>query len=714
MRNLFLSTVCGFALLAFCGAPCAQDSFRLDGAQVPGFWQPGWAGVVVGDFDGDGRDDVAFTGVQSTPSNSDGEGPDAGIILIVGYDATRSSYRVAQSLISDLPRLVGLAKDGSAIAGLVAVSRDGILVHYAGRPLQLVSHVALGRPVETMRVGDVDGDGRIDVVVSDATTELAAYDLATGALERTYEGRFASSIELAQLDADAALEIILAGTPGYVVDGATNATDWRDAGGFGPLLASGRILADHREGFIAAQDWDYLTAYQGQPYSSIWSLKSKTNGGVDMADLDGDGIDEILYSGDYTSGFVVLDALTQAALLQMVVAPHRHSGAARMRGDGTWQFAFGEGLNTAGGDTTEIFSSQGTVEFARNQESAPFLVAPTADLDGDGVDDGAWASTYFGGPYNGGHMHVYDPVSGVEHWQHGLLSNGADVLYNSLTAITVAERGDGQRADMVIAEVGLFLDVILDVIDGASGDTRQFAVESSFTYAIDHLAMVDGDTHKNILALGSNGAVQLGLFDGSDLHEIWFKTLDSSLGERTNDVQPLSNGSGQSTYLLSMPNALVAYDLSAREVSWSQPIAAASAATLHRADGTALVGVLDTAGHLRLLSIDGATALADFAIGASEAGALRDLPDSPGEAVACVDRRIVLVDIDAESVIAQSPWVGALACDKGNITLQSLPQSGKTRIRAGSLAGVFDLDLAGPEIFYDGFENKNRPESSLK
>jgi hypothetical protein len=104
-----------------------------------------------------------------------------------------------------------------------------------------------------------------------------------------------------------------------------------------------------------------------------------------------------------------------------------------------------------------------------------------------------------------------------------------------------------------------------------------------------------------------------------------------------------------------------------------------------------------------LLTIDGMTTLADFSIGESEPGTVREIAGAPGKAVACIDRRIVELDLDAQTIAAQSPWIGGLACAIGNLVL-SAAQGGKTHIRLGSLAGVFDLDLAGPQIFSDGFD----------
>lgn len=691
--------LCAVALGA-CGEAAAQWAFRSTGAQIPGLREPGGAGLVVADFDGDGRDDVAFAGWQGPTPYPMPYQPQPGFVAIVGYDAARAGYRLKQALVADLQRPAGLASDGAAEPGLVLVSRDGVLAHYVGRPLALLSRFELGRPVQSMRVGDVDGDGRVEVVVADTTAGLAAYDLATGALVRTYAGRFAASIELAQLDADPALEIILAGTPGVVVDGATNATDWRDAGGFGELLAAGRLFTDGREGFVAAGR--YLSAYRGAPYSPLWSLETSSNG-VDTADIDGDGVAEILHSGNYR--FTVLDALTQTVRLQAPHEPIGHMGAARMRDTAAWQFAFGTGLSGWTGSTiATVISAQGEVEFALHAEVPPFRVAAEADVDvdGDGVPDAVWISAETNAGYAGGDIHVVDPATGAERWRVRLPYSASD-----LSAVLVAPLRASAPADIVVAGHSNYGEGVLYVIDGVTRQERLSNFNTGFSAPIDQLALVAAAGAPRILAAARGTPIQLGLYDGSDLHALWTQPLLAAYGDAVNDLQPLS-AAGPEVYLLSTPTVLLAFHLGERRVLWSRMGSTASAGLLYLADGTPVIGRLGASGNLQLLSLDGTTLLADFPLGDGEPGAVRGLADAPGKAVACIDRRIVLVDLDARAVTAQSPWIGSNACDKGSLVLA--PSRGnRMRVRASSVIGVFDLDLAGPVIFGDGFDGPQEP-----
>jgi hypothetical protein len=379
-------------------------------------------------------------------------------------------------------------------------------------------------------------------------------------------------------------------------------------------------------------------------------------------------------------------------------------GAARMQGTPAWQFAFGESLNYSGGDTAEIISEEGDIEFALHEESAPFAIAGADDVDGDGAADAVWISTYSDARYDGGKIHVYDPATGVERWQSHLLVGGVEFIYEGLAAATVARLRASAPADIVVADVAPFTGAEIRIVDGSTRQVTLSNTDTGLDGTINRLAIVDGSNGPQILATANGSAIGVGLYDGSDLHTLWTETLDASFGEGINDLQPLTPDAGAQVFLLAAPNALVAYDIGARGVAWSRPGPVASAAVLHLSDGTPVIGALGETGYLELLSIDGMTMLAKFSIGNSEPGAVREIPGAPGKAVACIDRRIVELDLDAQTIAAQSPWVGGLACAHGNLAL-SAAQGGKTHIRAGSLAGVFDLDLAGPRIFGDGFDD---------
>lgn len=672
---------------------------RVDAQHVPGFLNPTVAGAIAADFEGIGRDDIAITGMQRPGLNSVMPGEaHSGFVAILHFDMQSQTYALVQTLITDDADIAGIALDPTSNAGpgLVVVSQAGALTRYSGWPLQLVSRVSLNQSVSGMQVGDVDGNGRPDVVVTHPVSGLAAYDLVTGALERAYAGRAGNSLALAQLDADPALEIVLSGTPGYVIDGAANAVDWQYAGGIGDVLAAGMVLADGTQGFTAAQD-RYLSTFRGTPYSPIWSLDGRYTA-VDFAAIDGS---PRLLLGSRDGVLEILDPVTQAVQASLVADPAGHLAAGHLEGTTALQIVSSSGIMSSASDRIQVNGSDGGLRFSLEDEDGPFVVAAHGDVDGDGHADGVWASYYSASLYEGGYLHIYDPITGAERSRARLTNADGDILWlHAFTALALTPAAGRMN---IVAAAENFRTPELCLIDGRN--QRMIVQNASTPFGqqrpINQLVALDND----VLAAVSDSVIEMARFSGTDLHAIWHRTLSSAYGTTLNDLSlarlagPLSNDA-----LLATSSALLAYDLDAQSVLWSTTMPTASAAVLKRGDGTPVVGALGMDGHLRLLSLDGANSLSDIAVGTNEAQALAPVPNMPGIALACIDRRVAVVDIDAGSVLQTSPWIGGLACNRGNLAVMSTPAGGLSHIVAGSIVGAFDLTLATDAIFGNGFD----------
>ena len=277
--------VCFWAALAACGGGGGG------GVLIPPFWSEG--SVVVEDFDGDGRVDVAIaaayisgspphpgyirvyrqatSGVFDAPVDySIGPDPwglsagdvngDGRLDLIAATPATvapqvnvvgdsggvsvlRQNAAVPGSFDPSQWIFTGGAANDAAIAQLTndrradVVVADGVLVN--GRALLLAQDTALpgaflqplsllagsGRGSDDLAVGDVNGDGRSDIVLAAYDVVAVFYQSAGGGYDPVLTlaaGKRVSGVALTDLDGDGRTDIVVANA-GNAPDGGTGA-----------------------------------------------------------------------------------------------------------------------------------------------------------------------------------------------------------------------------------------------------------------------------------------------------------------------------------------------------------------------------------------------------------------------------------------------------------------------------------------------------------
>lgn len=313
MKRCVLGTCIAAASMAACvakaGVPSLEEAPRL----IPGMYLPGFGGFAVADFDGDGREDIAV------PASNG-----AALFQIIGSTAEGITRKQAEILPG--PGVVRLVSHriGGAWHLFAMGNVDHVLRDYSGWPLTLVRSIPLaldGFPA--LAIGDVDADGTDEVIAVDGDTGdyVRAYDLDSGLLKWSIPHDGARNVRLAQLDADAALEIVLDGATIRVIDGATHADDWsHDDGHYtwgietGHFLDAGTQIAAEREGGAV------LSVFKTSPYSAAWDVQNAWS--IDefaAGDLDGDGFDEIASGESQWGSIKVHDGRTHEIRLSL---PH--------------------------------------------------------------------------------------------------------------------------------------------------------------------------------------------------------------------------------------------------------------------------------------------------------------------------------------------------------------------------------------------------------
>lgn len=463
----------------------------------------------------------------------------------------------------------------AAVTGIPGVSSD--LVYFAIAPLRIASTVRLQGPLSSPVIADLDANGDFEAVGFASNGIVTAYDAATGALEWT-AGAAGGPLAVAQLDGDAALEIIVPGTPGRVLDGATRSVDFEYAEGFGNggtflPVAAGNLDGDPQGEFVVLGGAG-VQVFESNPIRYSHEIANPEGARrIGLADIDRDGVAEILVP-DRQFGELSAHRASDGAVLSEV--PNPGSGnivgfiAADLDGIGRAEYMI-SGDGPAGSEDylaigrLDPVHVQFDIERARNSD--PRLVA-VADVDADGADDYvAW---------NGSEVHIVDRPTAALKWR-GRHPEGFGI--SPEVGVAVGQLDADPQLELVIGNLGRYA-----VVDGASfqqqgdsGDLLPLGVNAIRRLAI---ADVDADGDQDIVATHDD---RFTAFEGRSHSVLW---QGPSAGGTVNDVQVGEfDGDPAPEVLVATDANATAYDAGTRLTQWRFD---GRAVWLDRANGSAV------------------------------------------------------------------------------------------------------------------------------
>jgi hypothetical protein len=291
-------------------------------------WYP--TAIAFGDFDGDKRTDVAV-GYDATMSVQNGlsgaaGGAAAGTIVTFTADGDGNLAKTATYAPAGLRVVSSLATgdiDGDGALDLVATDGDVQLFTNTGAKGLLAATpqtYSVGAIAGGASVGDVNGDKRLDVVVGTTNGDRSMSGFAV--LQGSAGGMFVGSqypvgdsvgpIVLGDLDGDGHLDVAMSGISGIHVlmnDGL---------GAYGPAktylapvagsLALGDVNGDtHLDLALSAQDGISMLLNIGNGAFAV-AKKISDQGGFALGDLDGDGdLDLVASYGDCSAVAILLN-----------------------------------------------------------------------------------------------------------------------------------------------------------------------------------------------------------------------------------------------------------------------------------------------------------------------------------------------------------------------------------------------------------------------
>ncbi len=553
------------------------------------------------------------------------------------------------------------------------MTRDGTALVFSGWPLAEEYRFAVAGAAVAAAIGDVDADGNDELLVL-TQNGVHAYSMASGAALWSHAITTGSDIALAQLDADPALEIVITGSNvGIVLDGATRATEWSYADGFGQRLATGVFTAGGMTQWVGAKGWYWFSIFGSSPWSRLWDYATQSDiGAIATGDLDGAGIDSILY-GDSQWGKVHI--INPATHQERFSIPYdgfsvRAIAIANLLGGNNPQIGFlSASTATDGGLFTLASAATGGTVWQFESVGGPYRVTAVGDVDGDGADEIVAATG--GSQYNLG-VSVYDFVTGQRKWQSPPPApNADDPFYMLVRRIKLVPRANAPGMNIVLAGSGTYYGKAV-VIDGVDKHViRQighYQTPSIPDRVITGIGMLDFD-HDGVddfvfatapSTTATSGA-KLFVVSGTSEQILWESIAMGSGFSDINDVLviPPQTAGAASELVAVLPGSLRAYNSQTLLLDWVIPATNTGAAYI--ADGVAGPEFVTWQTNGAVTFYDAATQayLRAFSL-ASPLSALTVLQGGEGSLLAAADNRLELVAGNDGSVLAASDPLGEL------------------------------------------------------
>ena len=530
------------------------------------------------DVDSDDKEDLVFLGHSGSP-----------ILLVVGKTASGTiDFKMAEALESFdyIVRLLAWTADDSGVVHILTLTEGGVVRDYSGWPLAEQRSFSVTGDATGAAVGDMDNDG-VDELLVVASNGLHAYSMDDGSPKWSYPVNFVRDIALAQLDADPALEIVLAGvTPGLVLDGATRATDWEHIDGFGTRVSTGSLETGGGVQWVGARAFTTFTVFRASPWAPIWSGgRPSSIEAIDTAHIDPMGLDAIVVGEGSRGGVLVYDGTSHAERLRI---PNEGMGindavAVDFDGDGLDEIAFASESTFLDGPLITVASSvNGSSVWQYTPLASPYIATALGDVDGDGSVELVSASGY------GTHsvIAVFDAESGVEEWRStNDITDPNDPRYMSVATIRLVPRIGESSMDIVLAGNNYSYGRIC-VLDGMTKQIRlqigDNSLEPMANRYISDMALLDfgADGIEDYLVAtqpygsGSSGA-RLQLFSGFDGDAPWAsETMGTGEVEINGVFLAVSPTDPVDMKIVAvLAEGLRAYDGSTGALAWTIPIA---------------------------------------------------------------------------------------------------------------------------------------------
>ena len=645
----------------------------------------GKSGIVADDIDNDGVKEIIAGGSTSTFGSDN-------FWYILEYSASENKYNmvwISNIYPSGISSIAAFDTDDNGIFEIFVGLADGDIVVYDGNSLEeLYSITSSASSVNRILFADGDNDSTKEIIFCD-NNNTYFYNSVSFSLEHQI-AYGAKDIEIGNVDGDSSYEIVLANGLVLEYNGIITTVEWDYPGGdFGYLIELSDIDNDNIQEIIGASTWYYITSFDADTQSPKWQIPTDLD--VDallVADVDNDGIEDILYGDGQWGAIYCHDALSTELKWQINNPDHGVTDIAVVDSDAddNLELLWGAGASSTGADHLYVYQINTlALEWQSTHIDGPFHALDVGDIDNDGTQEIVIASFESNSGYDDGIIRIYDAVTHELEWQSPEDMFGG----NAWTGIHDLKIGDpdGDGAKEIVVATDKLYDGALYIINGLTHaiEHSYFYDDGAPIYSI-ALADVDKDGQTEIIAGGGRehtGApgVYVYVIDGSTGAVEWHSI---SIGAYWSEVSAVEAGDidkDGTLEIVAINDNIFVFDGVSHQ-QWQSTIGGCNGLDLYDTDHDGVKDIVVGTENGNIIAIDGQTLTEELNVDVSSSSIVGLRP----------------YDIDnngnTEIIFASSGSLGVYSIDTSSVLLTSETLSSSAG--AYNSIAVFDINSDSP------------------